>query len=328
MSMVSSTIRSLIASVALGATPLCAPAHADQSLAIPRIGVLTSGATSFPEDYLRDGLRELGYIEGKNILIESRGLSAQTDEDLRSLVADWARLKVDLIVAFSTPTARAALQATKVPVVFISGDPVGTGLATSLARPGGQGTGVSMLNRELTGKRMELLKQVAPGIRRIVFLMNSANPLDARMLEEAQKAARTLSVELVTSGARDADELGVALHLMHPSTADGLLVSNDLLFLANKAKITQAARKAKVPAIFPYKEYHDDGALMSYGPSVREANRKIAVYVDKILKGAKPSALPIEQISKYELIIDLRVARGMGIHVPQELLLRADEVIR
>ena len=225
-----------------------------------------------PEDYLRDGLRDLGYIEGKSILIEWRrvlGTSAETNEELRSLVASLARSKVDLIVVFSTPAARAALQITKVPVLFVVGDPVGTGLAASLARPGGQGTGVSMLMPEMASKRMELLRQVAPGIHRIVFLINSANPLNARMLEEAQRTARTLGVELVSLDARNANELDIALRTMSRSAAEGLLVSPDLFFLANRAKITQAVRKAKLPAIYPYKEYHDDGALMSYGADVR-----------------------------------------------------------
>ena len=185
-----------------------------------------------------------------------------------------------------------------------------------------------MLNRELTGKRMELLQQVTPGIRRIVFLMNPSNPLDARMLEEAQKAARTLSVKLETLGVRNADEIDAALRAMPRGAADGVVVSPDLLFVQNKNKIAQAVRKAKLVAIFPYKENHDDGVLMSYGANVTEGARKVAVYVDRVLKGAKPSELPIEQMSKYELIIDLRVARAMGIEVPQDLLLRADEVIR
>ena len=288
---------------------------------------MTSGAWSSGEQGLRDGLRELGYINGKSIVIEWRR-SLGTDKELRSLASELASAKVELIVAFSTPAARAVFQTTTVPVVFLVGDPVGTGLAASMAHPGGRGTGVSMLNRELTGKRMELLQQVTPGIRRIVFLMNPSNPLDARMLEEAQKAARTLSVKLETLGVRNADEIDAALRAMPRGAADGVVVSPDLLFVQNKNKIAQAVRKAKLVAIFPYKENHDDGVLMSYGANVTEGARKVAVYVDRVLKGAKPSELPIEQMSKYELIIDLRVARAMGIEVPQDLLLRADEVIR
>jgi ABC-type uncharacterized transport system substrate-binding protein len=327
VSAVLAIVHSVIYSVVMGATLLSGLAWADQP-SIARIGVITAGPENSPwQESLRDGLRELGYIEGKNIVIEWRR-PLGTDEELRSVASQLAGAKVELIVAFSTPAAGAALRATTVPVVFVAGDPVAAGLAASLARPGGHGTGVSMLNRELAGKRMELLQQVAPDIRRIVFLMNPSNPLDARMLEEAQKAARTLSVELETLRARNADDLDVALSALPRSTADGLLVANDLFLVVNRAKIAQAVRKAKLPAIFPFKEYHDAGALMSYGPTTREATRAVAVYVDKILKGAKPSELPVEQMSKYELIIDLRVARELGINVPQELLFRADEVIR
>ena len=288
---------------------------------------MTSGAWSSGEQGLRDGLRELGYIDGKSIVIEWRR-SLGTDKELRSLASELASAKVELIVAFSTPAARAVLQTTTVPVVFLVGDPVGTGLAASVAHPGGHATGVSMLMPEMVSKRVQLLQQVAPGIRRIVFLMNSSNPLNVPMLEEAQRAARTLSVELVALDARNTDEIDAALRSMARGAAEGVIVSPDLLFVKNKTKIAQAVRKAKLVAIFPFKEYHDDQVLMSYGANTREGARKVAVYVDKILKGAKPSELPIEQMSKYELIIDLRVARAMGIEVPQDLLLRADAVIR
>ena len=332
MSLTSPLARSLILCAVVSAALLSDFAWADQP-SIPRIAVLLPGATTnrMDEEALRDGLRDLGYIDGKNIVIEQRrllGTSAETDERLLSLAADLERSKADVIVVFSTPAARAALRATRLPVVFLAGDPVGTGLAASLARPGGRGTGVSMLMPEMVSKRVQLLQQVAPGIRRIVFLMNSYNPLNTRMLEEAQRAARILDLELVTLDARNAGELDVALHAMPRSTADGLVVSPDLLFLTNKTKIAQAVRKTKLAAIFPYKAYHDDAVLMSYGGNVQEAARKLAACVDKILKGAKPAELPIEQMSSYELIIDLRVAHAMGIHVPQDLLLRADEVIR
>jgi len=326
VSTVSATVRGLFLNVMMGAALLSAFAWADQP-SIPRVGVVTAGASSSVEEGLRDGLRELGYLDGKTIVIEWRR-SLGTDKELHSLASDLASTKVELIVAFGTPAARAVLETTPVPVVFLAGDPVGTGLAASLARPGGQSTGVSMLMPEMVRKRVQLLQQVAPGIRRIVFLMNSSNPLNVPMLEEAQRAARTLSVELLPLDARNAAEIDDALRAMPRGAADGVVVSPDLLFVKNKTRIAQAVRKAKLAAIFPYKEYHDDRVLMSYGANVTEGARKVAVYVDKILKGAKPSELPIEQMSKYELVIDLRVARAMGIHVPQELLLRADEVIR
>ena len=185
-----------------------------------------------------------------------------------------------------------------------------------------------MLNRELAGKRMELLKQIAPGLQRIAFLMNSTNPLDMRMLAEAQGSARTLGIKLAVFDARTASELDARLRTMSRNETAALLVSNDQLFLGNRAKITQTARKARLPAIFPFKEYHEDGALMSYGPSVTEGTRKAAAYVDKILKGAPPGDLPIEQISKSELVIDVKTAKALGITIPDSVLLRADEVIR
>jgi len=243
-------------------------------------------------------------------------------------VTDLARSRVEVIVAFSTPAARVALKETSLPIVFVAGDPVSSGLAQSLAHPGGQGTGVSMLNRELAGKRIELLRQLTPGTRRVDFLMNPSNPLDVRMLEEAKDAARALGVELIVLRASNAAELNARLLAMSRRAADGLVVSNDLLFLADRANITQAVRKTKLPAIFPFKEYHQGGALISYGPSAMEGTRKAAAYVVKILEGAKPSDLPIEQISDLELVIDLRVAHELRINVPQEVLFRADELIR
>src|SRR5262245_43811380 len=321
------TIPGFTLAVVIGAASFFPRVHADE-LPIHRISVLDREGTQFAEDALREGLRELGYIEGKNLAIDWRRLSDQTDENLRSAVGDLAHSRSEVIVAFSTPAARAALEGTAIPVVFIAGDPVGSGLAQSLARPGGRGTGVSMLNRELTGKRVELLRQVAPGLKRIVFLMNPSSPLDARMLDEAQDAARTLGVELVVLRARSAAELDARLSALPHGMADGLVVSNDLLFLAHRTKIANAVRKAKLPTIFPFKEYHNDGALISYGPSATEGIRKAAGYVVRILEGAKPAELPIEQISSVELVINLRVAREQGIKVPEGLLYRADEVMR
>ena len=313
-------------SIAVSATLPSAPTRADQLATTQRIGVMPL-ANSTLTDALRQGLAELGYVEGQNLLIEW-GRSAITDEKLRSLAADLARAKVDVIVAVGSPQARAAQQATSTPVVFISGDPIGAGFAASLARPGGNSTGLSLVTVELNPKRLEFLQQVAPGARRIAYLMNSSNPLDAKALREAQQAARALGVQLVKLDARSTSELDVAVRGISRSTADALLASADLSLLSNKAKITQAARKAKLPAMFPWKEYHDEGALMTYGPDLKDAMRRLALYVDKILRGAKPADLPIEQISKYELVIDLHEAHAVGVDVPQALLLRADEVIQ
>jgi putative ABC transport system substrate-binding protein len=305
---------------------LSALAWADQT-SIARIGVIMPTVSSSPlEEGLREGLRDLGYIDGKNVVIEWRR-SAGTSEELRSLAANLAG-KVDIIVAIGSPAARAALQATTLPVVFTSGDPVQAGFASSLAKPGGNGTGVSVVSTQLNQKGLELLHELAAHGRRIVYLMNPSNPLAAHDREAVELAARALGIQLAIVNARDVAELNAALRAIHQTSAHGLLVSGDLFLLAQRAKIAQTVRMAGLPALFMYKEYHDAGVLMSYGPNFKQAMRLVAGYVDKILRGAKPSDLPIEQISKYELVINLRVAREMGLRVPQELLLRADEVIR
>jgi putative ABC transport system substrate-binding protein len=329
MSAASATIRTLLVGVAIGAASLSIAALADQPPTIHRIGVLappTFATSPYPAG-LRDRLRELGYIEGKNLVIEWR-LSAGRDEELHSLAVELARSKVDVIVAGTTQAAHAALEATTVPVVFVSGDPVASGLAASLARPGGNGTGVSIVLTELTAKRLEFLHQLAPRARRIVYLMNSSNPIGPPQLEAAKKAARTLGVQLVTLDARNEAELDAALRAIAKHSGDGFVATVDALFRANKSKVARAVRKARLPAMFPSREYHDDGVLMSYGANTKEVGRKMAVYVDKILRGAKPADLPVEEMSTYELIIDLRVARELGLEVPQALLARADEVIR
>jgi putative tryptophan/tyrosine transport system substrate-binding protein len=248
---------------------------------------------------------------------------------LRSATADLVRSRVDLIVATGTQAARAALSATStIPVVFVSGDPVAAGLVTSLSRPGANATGVSSQTTDLMAKRLQLLQQIAPRIRRVSLLVNPGNPLHAAILEETEKAARTLHMHIVPLDARNADELDAALRGIRRTAGDAFIVSSDTSFRVSKGKIAGAIRKAKVPALVSTKEYQDDGVLMSYGPSLNWMAHRAATYVDKILKGARPGDIPVEQTSKFELIIDLRVAHELSLKVPQELLLRADEVIR
>jgi putative tryptophan/tyrosine transport system substrate-binding protein len=295
----------------------------------PRIGFLTPVPESGPDrEGFRQGLRELGYVEGKNILVDWR--SGETGQELRVLAEALVKGKVDVIVTTGTPATRAAIQGTTtIPVVFAGvGDPVASGFAVSLAKPGRNGTGVSVFATELYPKRLELLHQLAPKARRITYLLNSSNPLTPRFLEATEIAARTLGVRLQTLDARNTRELDVVLQSLDKNPPEAILVGGDLLFLAHKAKVAAAVRKARVPAMFASEGYHEYGALMSYGPSLREAGRLAAVYVDKILKGAKPSELPIQQISRYELIFDLRLARELRIDVPRELLARADKVIK
>ncbi|MGH9578815.1 MAG: ABC transporter substrate-binding protein, partial [Terriglobales bacterium] len=302
-------------------------AYADPATAQVRIGALTPLVTTSPEEGLRQGLAELGYVEGRNLIIERRG--AESSEGLRSAAADLVRSKVNLIVAFGTQAAHAALSATAtIPVVFLSGDPVATGLAASLAHPGGNASGVSTLSSELMPKRLELLQQVAPHVRRVILLGNPSNPLHPGILKEALKAGEALRIQVVAVDARNAVELDAALRRLRHRASDGVMVSSDLLFLANRAKVAAAVARARLPGMFPGRDYHDAGILMSYGTNLKEAMRRAAAYVDKILKGAKPSELPIEQLSSYEFVVNLRVAREMGINIPQSILLRADEVIR
>jgi putative ABC transport system substrate-binding protein len=295
----------------------------------PRIGFLTPIPESGPDrEGFRQGLHELGYVEGKNIVIDWR--RADTSQASQSLADQLVKTKVNVIVASGTPAAAAAMRATAtIPVVFANiGDPVASGFAASLARPGRNGTGVSIDSTELYPKRVEFLHQLAPKARRITYLVNSSSPIAARMLEVTEIAARTLGVRLQTLDARNGRELDALLQTLEKNPPEAVLVGGDLLYLANKGKVAAVVRKARIPAIFPYDDFHENGALMSYGPSMREAGRLAAIYVDKILKGASPSELPIQQISRFELIVDLGLARELGIDVPRELFVRADRVIR
>jgi putative ABC transport system substrate-binding protein len=276
------------------------------------------------EEGLRQGLRDLGYIEGKTMHIEWRR-SSGTKEELQALATDLARSKVALIVASGTPAARAASQVTTMPIVFLVGDPVGAGLVASLAKPGGNSTGVSLITTELTAKRLDLLRLLAPRARRIAYFMNSSNPLGASALAAAQDAARLLDLQLVLLDARNAAEIDAAFQAVAASRPDGILLAPDFVFVQHKEKIETGVRAARLPAMSPTKEI---ALVMSYGPDVREGIRRAASYVDRILKGAKPAELPVEQISDFKLVIDLRVARAMGFEVPQALLQRADEIIR
>ncbi len=314
----------MVVALAMSLRPV---AYADPVPTEVRIGALAPLVMTSPEEGFRLGLAELGYVEGRNLIIERR--RAESSDGLRSAAEDLVRSKVNLIVAFGTQAARAALSATAtIPVVFVSGDPVGTGLAESLAHPGGNATGVSTLSTELIPKRLELLKQVAPRVRRVILLGNPSSPLQAGVLKEARKAGEALHMQVVAVDARNAAELDAALRRLQHRASDGFMVSSDLLFLANRAKVAAAVARARLPSMVPWRDYHDVGVLMSYGASTKEMGRQAAGYVDKILKGAKPADLPIAQSSQYDLVIDLRVARKLGLKVPQELLFRADEVIR
>jgi putative ABC transport system substrate-binding protein len=305
---------------------LVAPAD---SAEIPRIAVLLpEAAVASSEVGLRDGLRDQDYLEGRDIVIEWRRIGGSI-EDARPHVAELVRSKVALILALNTSSARAAMEATStIPIVFVSADPVATGLAKSMARPGGNATGVSVASPELVAKRLDLLHQVLPHVRRIAFLRNPNNASIARQDAEAQKAAHQLGVQLEAFDARNAVEIETSLRAIQRSAPGAILVASDLWLLKEKARIASTIRKARIPAMFPWKEYHEHGALMSYGPDLKEVTRRTAFYIVRILKGASPADLPVEEISKFDLVFDLRVARELKIEVPEELLYRADEVIQ
>ena len=306
---------------------LCASAQSAQPPMVARIGVLTPLGDISAEEGLREGLRDLGYIEGKNLTIEWRRYE-QSSDALRSAAADLVRSKIDLIVAVGTQAARIALSETStIPIVFVSGDPVGTGLAASLAQPGANATGLSSQTTDLVAKRLELLQEIAPRTRRVMILVNPDGPLHAATLAEIQKAGRSLRIDIAPLNARNTGELELVLRSLKRSSGDALMVSSDVFFIANRDQVAKAVRKAKMPTLVPNKDYWADGVLMAYGSGVKELDHRAAVYIDKILKGARPGELPIEQGS-VALVIDLRVARELGLKVPQELLYRADEVIR
>jgi ABC-type uncharacterized transport system substrate-binding protein len=298
--------------------------YAQQTLAPRHIGVLNVPM----REALQRSFQERGYVEGKNVTIDWRNAKA-SDDELPVLAAELVRSNVEVIVTAGTPAARAALKATTtIPIVFSAGDPTGTQLAATLVNPGKNGTGVSVVSTELAAKRFDFLHQLVPGSRRIAYVINSSNPLAALQGQEVRKAASLLSQEVIVLDTRTSAELNERLHSLHRTSVDAVVVSADVFLVFNKARIARAVNKARLPGMFPYREYVDEGALASYGPDLKEVARKMVLYVDKILKGAKPSELPIEQISKYELVINLRTARDLKIKVSEELLLRADEVIR
>ena len=296
---------------------------------VPRIGLLGRLTLhSEQREGFQQGLRALGYVEGENLLVEWRN-TLGFEDDLRPLAAELVRIAPDVLVTFGTPAARAVLEATKTtPVVFASvGDPIATGLVKNLARPEANGTGVSLLSSELGVKRLDLLRQLVPRARRVAFLTALANPSNAVQAKSVQAAAQTLGIRLDTYDAKNAGEIESALRSIPWKSIDGVLIGSDPIFQADAARISRSVRAAKVPAIFPWPDYHEHGVLMSYGPNLRTVAGRAAYYVDKILHGSKPSDLPVEQVTEVRLIIDLRVARELGIKVPQELLFRAERVI-
>jgi putative ABC transport system substrate-binding protein len=315
--------RAFMATVAIGFLAASLAADAQPAGKVWRIGIL---GLRFAGQALRQGLRELGYIEGKNIIVESR---SGGPERLGELAAELVRLKVDIIVTGGTLGALAAQAATKtIPIVVAAAaDLVGAGLVTSLARPGGNLTGTSSLTTELSGKRIELLKELIPGLSRSAVLWNGANPGAVRSWEETQAAAQRLAVQLRSLEVRKPDELEQAFKGAKRANEPALIVIQDSLTLTNQNTIIQLAARYRLPTIYGSSLFVEAGGLMAYGANQRELWRHAAVFVDKILKGAKPGDLPIEQPTKFELVINLKTAKALGLAIPRPLLARADEVI-
>ena len=323
--------RTFMGRVALGllATPL---ADAQQTGKTYRIGYLSVGARptdGAPPAALRQALQELGYSEGKNVTYESRWAEAKR-ERLPALAAELAALKVDLIVTVGSTAAAAAKEASSTtPIVMaLSGDPVGVGLIASLARPGSNVTGITDDATPLSAKRLQLLKEAVPSVARVAVLWNAQDQAMTLRYREIDKAARVLGVTVQPLGVREPDDFDRAFVTMDRERPDALFMVTDSLTTLNRRRVLDFAETHRIPAMYEYASLVREGGLISYGPSFDDLFQRAAVYVDKILKGVKPSELPVEQPTRYYLVVNLKTAKALGLTIPQSLLLRADEVIQ
>jgi len=309
-----------------------AMAQAQQPTKVPRIGFLTAGSPStIPAriEAFRQGLRELGYVEDKNIVIEWRFGEGKLDR-LPALVAELVRLKVDIILSAGAAITRPAKDATRtIPIVMAQDtDPVGNGFVVSLARPGGNITGLSSYSAELNGKRVELLKEIVPRLSRLGVVGESTYPGNPQSLKETELAAGALKVQLQYLDVLDPKDIETAFREASKGRADGVLMLQSAVLNSQRKQTTDLALKSRLPAIYYAPEFLDAGGLMSYAASITDLYRRAATYVDKILKGAKPADLPVEQPTKFEFIINLKSAKQIGLTVPPNVLARADKVIR
>ena len=318
--------------VALVAACLAAPLAAgaqQQAGKLSRIGVLMSiyPPDADPPQALRQGLRDLGYLEGQNLVIDWRYQLGGGDR-LPTLAAELVRLKPDVIVADVTVAIRAAIQATStIPIVMaISADAVGSGLVTNLGRPGGNVTGVTIMLAEMSAKRLQLLKEAVPNVSRVAVLWNPANPLHRALLKEIEAAAPSLRLQPIVVAVRSRDDFGNAFAEIRSVRADALFVSETMTPGARRQLVDFAA-KNRLPTMFMNRDYVVAGGLMSYAPNFSDVYRHAAQYVDKILKGARPGDLPVEQPTKFELVINMKTAKALGLTIPPSVLLRADQVI-
>jgi putative ABC transport system substrate-binding protein len=303
-----------------------------QPTKVPRIGYLGGVSPSTNAaliEAFRQGLRELGYVEGKNIVIEWRHHEGKVDR-LPALAAELVRLKVDIIITVGPPAARAAKEATVTsPIVMMQvGDPVGSGFVASLARPGGNITGSSTLAPELSGKRLELLKEIVPRLSRVAVLGTSTNPGSAQSLRETELAAGAFGVKLQYLDVLDPKDIETAFRAASKGRAEALLLLGSPITFSQRTQVLDLAIKGRLPAIYAFPEFVEEGGLMTYSVSFTDLFRRAATYVDKILKGAKPADLPVEQPTKFEFIINLKAAKQIGLTIPPNVLARADKVLK
>jgi putative ABC transport system substrate-binding protein len=307
-------------------------AHAQQPGKIPRIGFLGNSTAALEANLVepfRQGLRDLGYVEGKTLFIEYRWAEGKY-ERFPALIAELVALKVDVIVTAGTPATQAYQKAkTSVPLVMIAvGDPVGTGIIASLNRPGGNITGLTSISPELEGKRIELLREVIPKLSHIAVMWNPKNAYHAIENKEVENVAAALRMKVLYLGVEAQEQLDNAFAQILKERPGALLVLADRVFLHNRARIMDFATKHRLPGVYAYLELVEAGGLMSYGPSYADMHRRAAIYVDKILKGAKPADLPVERPMKFELVVNLKAAKQIGVTIPQSVLYRADKVIK
>lgn len=323
--------RAFVATLAAGALLLPRTAASQPAGRVARIGYLTPSSVSARGGMvdLRQRLRELGYVEGRNVHLEIRGAN-EDFERLPDLAADLVRSGVDLIVAVSSPAIRAAENATStIPIVMVSGtDPVAGLFVASLARPGSNVTGVTTYLPELAGKRLELLRECVPGLRRVAVLANLRNPSSAAEARETEAVGRAMALEIQVADARLPEQYPDAFEGITRAGATAVFVTTDPILSSNRERIMQLAARHRIPAMYEWPEIVEAGGLLSYGPSLAEVNTRVAAYVDRILKGARPADLPVERPTRFELAVNLKTAAALGITIPTAVVGRAGRVIR
>lgn len=326
------TVKGIGFIIALGILLGPLAAQAQQTGTVYRIGFLGNSTAALEANLVapfREGLRDLGYVEGRNVLIEYRWAEGKYDR-FPALIGELLALKVTVIVTAGTPATLAVKKATtSVPLVMTAvGDPVGTGIVPSLSHPGGNITGLTAISTEVDAKRLELLREVVPGASYIALLWNAASPLQVLAEKQVQAAAQVLRMRVLSLGVKTEEEIKSALAVMARERPDALLVLADRLLLHHRALIMDFATRHRLPGVHAYRELVEAGGLMSYGPSYADMHRRAAYFVDRILKGAKAGDLPVERPAKFDLVINMKAAKALGLTIPQSVLLRATDVIQ